>query len=128
MTLNARHRSCAVAGRRAAVAALARRVQPDVLLLQECSPEVLAALDAALPRHERVRGAEPGWETEGSIFYNADLLTLVEHGAEDVGLAPASRSGGQNRTDAAPRTAAAAEAGVRRLFWARLQPRLLAEL
>jgi len=96
--------------RRAAVAALARTFQPDVLVLQEASAEVLETLDEALPRHERVRGAKCGWETEGSIYFSADLLSHWEHGEEDVGITPASYLGRKEPE--------------RRLFWARLQPRL----
>jgi len=73
--------------------------RPDVLGVQELSTESRSLLDDALPRHDRVDDAFAGWTSEGNLWWNADLLEHVDHGAEDIGIA------------AAPE---------RRLFWVRL--------
>ena len=63
MTLNAWHKRGAAQNwpaRRTALTTLMRTVRPDVLCLQECSAEVLGAVDEALPHHERVRDSFRG--------------------------------------------------------------------
>ncbi len=76
---------------------------PDILCLQEVRTELIEAIDAALKGHERVRDDFPGWECEGQIYWNRELLERREHGAEDVGILERHR----------------------RLFWARLEVRSL---
>lgn len=85
--------------RRAALTAMLQTVKPDVACFQECTSETLKTIDSILPTHSRVmdRG-EPGWETEGTIYWNKSLLSLECSGAEDVGIVEKDR----------------------RLFWARL--------
>ncbi len=65
---------------------LLHRRQPDLLGVQELHPDSLAAIDEALPGHERVHGAEPGWQTRSNLWWNAELFTAEEHGTRDVGL------------------------------------------
>jgi endonuclease/exonuclease/phosphatase family metal-dependent hydrolase len=74
--------------------------QPDVMGIQELSPESRSLLDDALPGHARVDDDFPGWTTEGNIWWNAGLFEPVDHGAEDIGI------------EASP---------DRRLFWVRLR-------
>lgn len=59
---------------------------PDVLCLQEFSPETGLAIEAALPQHRRVRDDFEGWSCESNIYWNSDLLELVGQGAEDIGM------------------------------------------
>jgi endonuclease/exonuclease/phosphatase family metal-dependent hydrolase len=73
--------------------------RPDILCLQELQAETQTFLDAAMPQHQRVYDALPGWTCESNIYWQRAFLEEVEHGAEDVGLL---------ETD-------------RRLFWVRLQ-------
>ncbi len=74
--------------------------RPDVLGVQELTPETQGFLDDALPAHARVHDDLGGWTTEGNIWWNGDLLDLVEYGAEDIGMSTYPD---------------------RRLFWVRLQ-------
>jgi endonuclease/exonuclease/phosphatase family metal-dependent hydrolase len=85
--------------RRPALGQFVRIYNPDIMCVQELREETRDFLDQAMPRHRRVHDDLSGWTREGNIFWNADLLTEVTHGAEDVGMI------GQ----------------YRRLFWARLQ-------
>ncbi len=73
--------------------------KPDVLCLQELSEESRNCLDEALPRHDRIHDDFPGWVSESNIYWNADLLEKIEHGAEDIGISEK----------------------YRRLFWTRLR-------
>lgn len=79
--------------------------QPDILCLQEFSPETRDVLDSLLPEHERVDDTFQGWISEGNIYFNTTLFEAVEYGAEDVGLLEEDR----------------------RLFWVRLRPRFSTE-
>jgi endonuclease/exonuclease/phosphatase family metal-dependent hydrolase len=79
--------------------AFVRTFKPDVLCLQELRPETRDSLDDAMPAYDRVRDDFPGWLKESTIYWRADSLEEVEHGAEDVGLIEPDR----------------------RLFWVRLQ-------
>ena len=73
--------------------------KPDILCLQEFSEESRDCLDDAMPRHARVHDNFPGWTNEGNIYWNADIVEEIEHGAESVGINEKHR----------------------RLFWARLK-------
>lgn len=85
--------------RRAALMRFADLHRPDILCLQEVQPESLAALDdVLLPTHQRITDPFAGWAHEGNLYWNSRLFTLVEHGAEDIGILEP----------------------LRRLFWARL--------
>ena len=58
---------------------------PDVLCVQQLRQPLAAVLDDALPHHERVRDAFPGWEREGNVWWDARRLEGLEHGAADHG-------------------------------------------
>src|ERR1700733_14379737 len=60
--------------------------QPDIMGVQELTAESRDVIDAALPRHARVDDDLQGWTTEGNIWWNTQVLELVEHGAEDAGF------------------------------------------
>ncbi len=60
--------------------------QPDIMGVQELSPESRTVIDASLPHHARVDDDLPGWTTEGNLWWNTGLLELIDHGAEDVGF------------------------------------------
>ena len=60
--------------------------QPDIMGVQELTAEGRDVIDAALPRHARVDDDLQGWTTEGNIWWNTQVLELVEQGAEDAGF------------------------------------------
>lgn len=66
--------------RRASLESLLATFAPDVFLVQEAAPPLLAAIDAALPAHRRVRDPFEGWSEESSIYWNASHVDLVDHG------------------------------------------------
>jgi endonuclease/exonuclease/phosphatase family metal-dependent hydrolase len=76
-----------------------RIFDPDILALQELQPRSRRAVDATLPRHERVRDGFRGWAGESNLWWRASMFAELDHGAEDVGIPN----------------------GDRRLFWVRLR-------
>jgi len=86
--------------RGAALRLFFERYRPDVVCVQELTPQTEAVLDEVLVSHRHVHDAFGGWRTEGNIWWNAELLELVAYGAEPVGI------------EAYP---------DRRLFWVRLR-------
>ena len=91
--------------REPALRGLLRTRRPDIYAVQELRPATRAVIDAELPDHRRVEDDERGWSHESSIWWNAGLLTEVEHGAVDIGIG----------VDEVHRD--------RRLFWVRLADR-----
>lgn len=79
---------------------------PDLLCVQELRPESLALIEEALPGHDYVRDAFPGWTREGNIFWNRARFSSLAHGAEEAGMLEPDR----------------------RVFWARLGARQGAEI
>jgi endonuclease/exonuclease/phosphatase family metal-dependent hydrolase len=79
---------------------------PDLLCVQELRPESLGLIGEALPGHEHVRDAFPGWTREGNIFWTSARFSLIGHGAEEAGMIEPDR----------------------RVFWARLRTRGGAEI
>ena len=59
-------------------------LSPDVILLQEVNPGLLALLDARLGPLGlvRIEGAEPGWQSESCIYYRTTLFELAAFGLE----------------------------------------------
>lgn len=88
--------------REPAVRGFFRRFRPDIFCLQELRVETRDALDEAMSGYRRVEDPFPGWVRESNIYWNANLLEEVQHGAEDIGIS----------SDA-----------YRRLFWVRLRVR-----
>jgi endonuclease/exonuclease/phosphatase family metal-dependent hydrolase len=86
--------------REPAVRLFFQRFQPDVLCVQEMTPETRDLLDDVLPTHERIGDSFVGWAMEGNIWWNRDLFQIFEHGAEEFGIE---------------------EYPNRRLFWTRLE-------
>ena len=72
---------------------------PDVLCVQELRSQTQSFLDQAMPGHRRVHDKFEGWTCEGNIYWNAEFLEHVAHGAESIGMLEA----------------------MRRLFWVRLK-------
>ena len=80
--------------RRHALQETVLRADPDIVLLQEITPEILEALDDTLTSHSRIRNnAEEtgfariftkGWTTESQIYYRKSMFDLVESGYEDL--------------------------------------------
>jgi len=75
-----------------------RRHRPDVLVIQEVHRSHLEAIARTRSAYHFISDPFPGFMQEGNIVYNSDRLTMLEHGALDVGLS-----------------------GYRRLFWALLR-------
>ena len=73
-------------GRVEAMRALYERRAPDLLATQETRAWSREILDAAMPGHERVHDDFAGWESQSNLWWNSELFSEVEHGAEDVGI------------------------------------------
>lgn len=88
--------------RRDALTAVLKRVLPDILLLQEVTPDIIACVEEALPHHEHVEGPIDikGWSHESQIFWNREIFHRVDDGFVSYG---------------------SIEYPNRGLFWARLQ-------
>jgi hypothetical protein len=72
--------------RRGPLTELLTRRSPDLLATQELHPDSRAAVDAALPDHDRVRDGFEGWATRSNLWWHRDLFTELDHGATDVGI------------------------------------------
>lgn len=72
--------------RKHAVQEFFRRFDPDVVCLQETDPKSLAAIDEALPDHDRIEGDFHGWEEQGTIYWRESRFESVEHEAVDIGI------------------------------------------
>ena len=75
--------------------------RPDILRLQELTPDACELIDSTLSAHRRVEDPVPGWTEEGNIYWNTEVFDLVEYGADDIGILEQDR----------------------RLFWVRLVTR-----
>ena len=68
--------------RKASLASTLSRARPDVLLLQEVTPDIISCVEEALPNHAHV--VDPngmrGWWQESQIFWRRDQLRLVNSG------------------------------------------------
>lgn len=86
--------------RRQALQRFTQHHRPDIFALQELQSESKQALDDVLSStHQRVEDSFEGWTCEGNIYWNTAFFTLLEYGAEQIGILEA----------------------YRRLFWVRLQ-------
>ena len=92
--------------RRPGIEKVVSNFEPDVLCVQELSPQCRDAVDEVLQqKHRRIDDGFEGWVSESNIWYNATIFEEVEHGHEDIGNAQPDKVGAQHR----------------RLFWARLR-------
>lgn len=63
-------------------------MRSDVYLLQEVTPAIIDYLDKNLHNYKRVEDPKRlGWTTEGNIYWNCELLDLVDYGHGDLALA-----------------------------------------
>ena len=69
-----------------ALRGLYQRRPPDLLGTQETRAWSRDVLDAAMVGHERVHDDFPGWERQSNLWWDRELFSHVEHGAEDVGI------------------------------------------
>ena len=80
--------------RRPALQKIVQLCSADIIGVQEAHPEILAALDEALPTHSRIKGCSTDagsdvcWTREGTIYYRTRGLTLLEFGTECAGCFP----------------------------------------
>ncbi|MFV1981434.1 MAG: endonuclease/exonuclease/phosphatase family protein [Rhodothermia bacterium] len=65
--------------------------RPDILCIQELTPDLCTLVEGAVPGLRRVDDPFPGWTTESNVFWNSDLFELVEYGAEDIGMVEPDR-------------------------------------
>lgn len=61
------------------------RFRPDVLGVQELRAPTRDFIDTTLAGHRRVEDGFTGWTTESNLWWRADLLDYVDHGAADYG-------------------------------------------
>lgn len=73
--------------------------RPDVLCVQELTPEARELIERILPEVSHVDDPIEGWSHESNIFWDTGLFDVVDHGTADIGILVSSRS----------------------LFWVRLQ-------
>lgn len=59
---------------------------PDLLATQETRAWSRDLLDEVMPGHDRVHDDFPGWESQSNLWWDRELFSEVEHGAEDVGI------------------------------------------
>ena len=59
---------------------------PDVLCLQEVTPEILESIKEVLTSHECVEDTREGWQYESNIFWRSDLFMKRSHSFFDVGI------------------------------------------
>ncbi|MCZ6630050.1 MAG: endonuclease/exonuclease/phosphatase family protein, partial [Actinobacteria bacterium] len=77
--------------RRPALERFFRLHRPDVLCVQELSPEASELIIGTLPEMSRVEDPLDAWTHEGNIFWNVDLFDDVEHGTVDINILEQSR-------------------------------------
>ena len=65
--------------------------RPDILCVQELSPEASELIIGTLPEMRRVDDPLDAWTNEGNTFWNVDLFDAVEHGTFDINILKRSR-------------------------------------
>lgn len=68
-------------------------LKSEVYLLQEVTPEIIAYLDTNLTNYKRVEpipstlnDINAGWINQCNIYWNDDLLTMVDFGKSEIGV------------------------------------------
>ena len=65
-----------------------RRLDPDIMFVQELCPKITSCVIEALTGHDHVKDDSlKGWSEEGNIFWRTELFEELEHGAVDIGQA-----------------------------------------
>jgi len=59
-------------------------MDPDILLLQELTPEIIAHLDSHLSHHRRIESDKKCFNTELQIYYKKNLFNLLDQGASPL--------------------------------------------
>ncbi len=77
--------------REAAVRAFLRVTQPDILAVQELHPVTRLVLDEELRAHQRIEDDFPGWTSESNVYWHRSCFSLVEYGAQDIGIVEPQR-------------------------------------
>lgn len=77
--------------RSAALEAVLKEMQPDILAVQEFKFQHRETIASALPDHDLVIDLFSGWVFEGNIYWSRERFELVEYGAEDVGICETAR-------------------------------------
>ena len=73
--------------RREALQETIRRHRPDIIGLQEVTPDILEAIVEALPTHKYIiDDSNKGWSYESNIVWNDDLLQKRDHRYIDLGF------------------------------------------
>ena len=81
-----------------------KKLNPDIMVVQELHPDIMECILEALPGHKYIQSKEgtepfPGYTDEGNIFYRDSMFKEVDSGYEDIQQ----------------------EEEYRRLFWIRLK-------
>lgn len=62
-------------------------IRSDVYLLQEVTPAIIKNLDENLKIYKRISDDKrEGWMTESNIYWNDELLSLVDYGFGDLDM------------------------------------------
>lgn len=61
-------------------------MRSDVYLFQEVTPAIIEHLDKNLLNYKRVESKTIGWSTESNIYWNSDLLDLLDYGHGDMDM------------------------------------------
>jgi endonuclease/exonuclease/phosphatase family metal-dependent hydrolase len=71
-----------------AVFSLFQSSQPDIVMLQECTPEILSTISRTLPTHLYVDAFDThaGWCKESNILYDSTLYDEVNHGLAPLNI------------------------------------------
>lgn len=62
------------------------RILPDVLVLQEVTPEILMLIDQSLMNYDRIKEKHISWSTESNIYWNTNIFSLIDHGFSSMNL------------------------------------------
>ena len=65
--------------------------RPDVLCVQELTPEACELIGETLPAMNRVHDPLDSWTHEDNIFWDSGLFDPGEHGTADIGILEADR-------------------------------------
>jgi endonuclease/exonuclease/phosphatase family metal-dependent hydrolase len=61
-------------------------MRSDVYLLQEVTPAMIEYLDSNLRNYKRVVDKKIGWTTESNIYWNNELLEVIDYGRGDMDI------------------------------------------
>lgn len=60
--------------------------RPDICCFQEVREKTLQDIDLFLPMYDRIDDPLPGWNNEGTIYFNRNLFEEIEHGEVELDM------------------------------------------